>query len=357
MKNLNLNRDNLIQSIQQYYSLNGKEATISDFLHKGGTRQRVDIVTEDGSVYIDFHFNKNGSTTIDISGGGHHKIKEEISRYIIEDPSCAIGDVHSKSKCFVAPNIELDDFRGIVELLKESTYYQSESHSEDIRGNHELHKMRGSYMEEITAHYYYTTKKVMIQGRPLMLFSEAVSYITELLELNEIPSVFNNYYNVEIKKENIEQVYVGWFPNSHDKHSPKLKKVLHQAIYNLQLEGDMFDYTYLAFPALRALEGHLKTIMTNHRIILENNRFSMYTKVPSTGKYILEANFITTFNSQAKVQYVERAYNFYNSNRHSLFHWGDPSHPVDLTQIIENIGDVKGIIKSTFQIIDEYYTI
>lgn len=337
--------------------MNGKEAQVSDFEHKSGSRNRVYIKTAEVSLYIDFHFNKNGSTTIDISGGAKNSIKDELSAFIMENPQCVIGDLHSKSKWFVAPDIEVNDFKAIVELLSESTYCSTGSHSSDVRQHHELHKMTGIFGEEVTIHYYYTTSKVMIQGRPLLLFNEAISYITELLDLEKIPSTFNDYFNVDIKKTNIEQVYSSFFPYSHSHHSPKLKKVLHQAIYNLQLEGDMFDYTFLAFPSLRALEGHLKYILVSNGIQLENNTFSMYNKVPGTGKYILDPSYISVLNNPAKVEYMERVYNFFKVNRHRLFHWSNPCAPIDQTPVIENLGEAKGIITSTFQIIDEYYTI
>ena len=39
-----------------------------------------------------------------------------------------------------------------------------------------------------------------------------------------------------------------------NKFNLKMEKVLHQAVYNLNLSGDMFDGTFLAQPALRVLE-------------------------------------------------------------------------------------------------------
>lgn len=355
MKNLNLVRENLVSSLRRYYELQNKMPNISDFEDKGGTRRRVTIIEGGVSFYMDFHFNGSGTTTIDISGGSSKEVKLQIAQFIMEDPTCSIGDIHSKSKTFVVPNIDLKDFQSIVDLLKESPYFRS--YRTEDRGHCEIYKFIGSYNDEFVAHYYNTTNKVMLQGRPLILFNETVSYITQLIDLAEIPKLFNTFYNIEIKKDNVESMYDAYFPNSCTEHPPKLKKVLHQGIYNLQLEGDMYDFSFLAFPGLKALEGHLKLIFSNLGIPLKKDRFSMYYFDENVGKYKLDEDSINKIDDINKVKYLERAYGFYNRHRHSLFHWGNPTNAIDQTRIIENMGEVKSLLHDTFQIIDEYYTI
>ncbi|GFZ87316.1 mRNA endoribonuclease LS [Paenibacillus marchantiophytorum] len=353
MKNLNLNRDKLRPTIIKYLDLHGISAMVSDINEVSGPRRRVTITPEvSSSFYIDFHYLNKGTTTIDITGGSQREIKEQISQFLIEDPDCAIGDIHSKSKYFVAPNINYEDFKVILELIQSEN---TKGYSSEIRHSNEIHRFKGNYNEDLVIHYYKTTNKVMIQGRPLLLFNVTVSYLTELIDLDELSSVFNDYYEVKIEKSNIEHLYISYFPDCHDKHSIKIKKVLHQAIYNLQLEGDMFDYSYLAFPAFKALEGHLKANLEIHGIKMENNRFTMFKPEGNMGKYILDPQFQHLVSN--KKNHLEDAYNYFNRNRHSLFHWADPSEAIDQTRIIENIGEAKSLIINTFHIINEYYII
>jgi hypothetical protein len=353
LKNLNLNRDKLRSTIIKYFDLHGISAVVSEIIESSGPRRRINITPEGSNAfYIDFHYIKTGTTTIDITGGAQLEIKELISRFLIDDPDCAIGDIHSKSKCFVAPNIHYEDFKVIIELIQSENI---KGYGHEIRQSNEIHRFKGSYNEDLIIHYYYTTNKVMIQGRPLLLFNVSVSYITELIDLEELPAVFNDYYKIEIEKSNIEHQYILFFPDSYDKHTIKLKRVLHQAIYNLQLEGNMFDYSYLAFPAFKALEGHLKIELANNGIYLEDNRFKMFIKGATMGKYILDPVYHHVASN--KVSNLEDAYNFYNRQRHSLFHWGDPGEIIDDTRIIENLGQAKELIINTFHIINEYYII
>ncbi|MBP0726758.1 type II toxin-antitoxin system RnlA family toxin [Bacillus sp. RG28] len=351
----NLKREKISDSIRKFYSLKEVPCEISDINELGGTRRRIHINEKDGiRFFIDFHFLKNGTTSIDKSSGGISEVKNQISEFIIVDPECVLGDVTSGSKYFIAKNIEHEDFEGIMEILCESEYCKGKNPPQK-NITFELYKFTGHYNEPLTIHYYLTTKKILIQGRPLLLFTEAMSLIAELIELDEIPRFFNENYKIDILKSDVEQQFDYYFPYSHDKHPAKLKKVLHQAVYNLQIQGEMFVYSYLVFPALKALEGHLKYSLYNYNITLDDNRFNMFKYDESGRRYYLKTTYHSNVGDPSKIAYFEKGYNFYNKHRHSLVHWADPSSPIDDTREIENIGEARTLIIDTFNIIDEYY--
>ncbi|MCK4260791.1 MAG: type II toxin-antitoxin system RnlA family toxin [Halanaerobiales bacterium] len=184
------------------------------FEERGITRRRVHITADGKSFYMDFHFKTNkGSTTIDCSGGNEKELRKEIANFIVIDEECIIGDVKSKNKWFVAKRIDYEDFKEIVELIKESDYCQELCSYESSEGA-DCWKLKGNYNENLTIFYYKTTNKAVLQGRPLMLFSEASMFVTELVEVDEIPRLFNDNYNIEISKENIMEQYECLLPNS-----------------------------------------------------------------------------------------------------------------------------------------------
>ncbi|MEN3776547.1 type II toxin-antitoxin system RnlA family toxin [Priestia megaterium] len=352
----NLKREKISDSIRKFYKFKGNPCNVSDIQVLGGTRRRVNIVEQDGvRFFIDFHYLGNGTTSIDHSSGGKSEIKEQIGAFILADPDCAVGDVNSGSKCYIAKDIEHEDFEGVMELLCESEFYKS--HTKQNNTVFEQYKFHGFYNEPLVIHYYLTKKKILIQGRPLLLFTEAMSLIAELIELDEIPHFFNENYEITILKSDVEQQFDHYFPYSHDKHPAKLKKVLHQAVYNLQIQGDMFVYSFLVFPALKALEGHLKYTLYSHSITLEEDRFKMFKHDKFRQRYYLRPHYHANVGDPAKIAYFEKAYNFYNRHRHSLFHWSDPASPIDDTRVLENIGEAKVLITDTFSIVDEYYNL
>ena len=85
-----LNREILVSKITGICAGNYKEFTVSDLIHKGGQRHRVEIEADGFSFYVDFHFKSNGSTSIDISSGLHADKKKQIMAAILNDPSCLI---------------------------------------------------------------------------------------------------------------------------------------------------------------------------------------------------------------------------------------------------------------------------
>ena len=137
-----------------------------------------------------------------------------------------------------------------------------------------------------------------------------------------------------------------------------MEKVLHQAVYNLNISGDMFDGTFLAQPAMRVLEGHLKQIVIEKQIAPENkyNKRNGFDFFESKGsKYQLKSEHVGTASS-AEIAYLGRCYTFYHNNRHILEHWDDPTAPLDTTKVID-CNQAHDLIKRTLEVIDDFYSI
>jgi|GEM_PF-940741 len=85
-----LNREIIVATIKKICSVNYKEFTVSELIHKGGHRHRVEIEADGSCFFVDFHFRPNGSTSIDISSGHHMDKKKQIRDAILGDPT--LGD-------------------------------------------------------------------------------------------------------------------------------------------------------------------------------------------------------------------------------------------------------------------------
>ncbi|MNW62945.1 mRNA endoribonuclease LS [compost metagenome] len=117
----------------------------------------------------------------------------------------------------------------------------------------------------------------------------------------------------------------------------------------------MYDYSFFVFPALRAIEGHLKIVLHALNIPLgPKSSFNMFTKESNGVRYKIDQQFHDQI-STIKVKKLEDAYNFYYNQRHSLFHWAEQGTPLDQTRLIENLGEARGLITDAFSIIEEYY--
>lgn len=86
-----LDREKLVSNIKKICELHYKEYSVSDLIHKGGHRHRVEIEADGLCFYVDFHFKDNGSTSIDVSSGQHIDKKKQIMKAILDDTACLIG--------------------------------------------------------------------------------------------------------------------------------------------------------------------------------------------------------------------------------------------------------------------------
>ena len=85
-----LNREILVSTIKKICSKHYNEFMVSELIHKGAHRHRVEIEADGSSFYVDFHFKTNGSTSIDISSGQHIDKKKQIMVAILNDPACLL---------------------------------------------------------------------------------------------------------------------------------------------------------------------------------------------------------------------------------------------------------------------------
>lgn len=346
---LNLKRAEIVTSIKNFCNIKFCEFTVDeDFEEKDKTRRRLNINGDGKDFYADFHFNDNGTTTIEDFGGKEVEIKKDLALFIKNDSNCKLGD-ESKNKWFVVKDIDFDTIISILELVEESDFC-SEIISKDEE--HKIYQYRGIYNEKLTIKYY-RTKTVVLQGRPLLLFNEVMSMMVELIDLDSVPKLFNNYYKVKIKEDDILEQFNLFMPNASGKLPSKLKNTLLQAVYNSNLEGEMFDYTYLVFPAFRGLEGHLKYVLKDCEISLDDDRFNIFDK--NDGIYYLKDNCKNELISTEKVEHIENLYNHLNDKRHVYFYWKYPNAVLDQTPIIENIHHARTLITDMLSLIDSYY--
>jgi ribonuclease HI len=257
---------------------------------------------------------------------------------------------------FSVEGIKLSEIEIIIDLVKGECPELQVSNSDIPYGKR--FELTIPKLEKIVIQYFNDKDTLSIQGKPQKLFSIVVTCITELVDIEEIPEFFNDLYSLEIDKENVKKEFRSYLPHASGRLPVKMEKVLHQAVYNLNITGDVFDATFLVEPILRVLEGHLKLVIKSNHIDMHEtpestkDTFHMFEKNGS--RYQLRQEFMSTLNQGMKV-YIGRCYTHYNYHRHSLCHWDDPTDVIDTTRLINNVNDAHRLIKDTLALIDEYY--
>lgn len=259
---------------------------------------------------------------------------------------------------YTVDGISRSDLETVIKLVVEELGEDKASYTAKENANGMSYTLMYIPKERVVVNHYTKNDKVVIQGKPEKTFSTLLSYITELVEFEEIPAIFNSVYQLNVPKDNVASQFQGLLPNAHDKLPAKLAKTLHQAVYNLNITGDIYDATFLAQPVIRAIDGHLRYIMITNipSVTQEDIKIHGYHYFRKVGdeKYVLEEGYVPTGMKDEMKRYIGRCYSFFHRNRNILSHWDDPTAPLDTTKLLD-VHNAHDLINRTLNLIDEYY--
>lgn len=196
-----------------------------------------------------------------------------------------------------------------------------------------------------------TQSKLLVQGANTVLFQMFITYVNEMLGSGSEVSLLEDVYKIKINPDKIDRVEREICPNFPTEYPESIKRLVRQSIINLSICIDSEDYSQYAFPALRALEGHLKYLFKQAGIQITNGKmFHYFNKKEGSEEFYLSVKCSIDTNLREK---IETCYNFFHANRHTLFHFGDVIGESDTTRIIENKKEADEIIKKCLEFICE----
>ena len=200
---------------------------------------------------------------------------------------------------------------------------------------------------------------IMVQGRPKILFALCAAAIAELIGREQNIEALNEFYGTNTTLEEIEQEYEEMFANSKRYINTKLKNCICQALQNRRDLGEKFDPTYLATPAERALEGHIRYALAG---VLKGHDINVFDVIERDSndnplKHRLQkAHWVYLGNDTHKIELIGKAYTYMKLVRDKLMHWDNPnSFGVDTTRVLTS-NEVDKIIMDALKLIEEYYS-
>lgn len=293
------------------------------------------------------------------SGNKYNDLADSLAKAALGKDAAQVGIVVRDSG-IVANGVKMADLESVLELMQEDfPDLKISKNSIPYAIQYDL-TITTPTKQRLTINFYDTKAKVWISGRQEDLFNRLTIYIAELLEYDEIPRFLNTVHSLDIDKDVVENEFISLLPNSHDKLPEEIRKYLHQAVYNLHIEGDFYVANYLVEPAIRPLEGILKLALKANNIPIKRDHQtaeSFFVFKDFNGKYKVQEQYRREEHSDELIRYLNKCYTYYHNNRHTLFHWDDPSEGTDTTRVLNTVAEAGAIIRDTIALIDEYYTI
>jgi len=343
-KKLNLDQDKVDKYLKDS-KVNG--SLITDEV-KGHGRHCMFERGADNCLLILF-LKKNGTTTIQCTVGPNQELSKIFAEEIIQH--CKISDNNSASCTF--KNIQEKEFKFIEEFVTEeisgSSLKTLENNDQKIRI-----AVKGRANDKATIVYYKTTKTALLQGKPLPIFQEIKLFFYELISDDDIIENENNVFDINITKNEVNELLKEYIPTAINFLDSKIIKILTPALALNAINIDLDDYSCFSFPALRGLEGYVKQLLkNNYKEYKNNNKIGALFGNQNAQHFFPLQQFVKNeIKCTRTVEAIETSYNLYYSKRHPYFHI---DKHIGTTPIIESKEDAQAINVEILSTIETTY--
>lgn len=250
---------------------------------------------------------------------------------------------------------ELDD-----QIKEISNSLQKLDYQKDSKNQNTILKLQANNQKVTITRYSNGT--VLLQGSPSKLRSVTIDTLLSLADNNsELLDQLNVLNGTEIKQDSLDDQLSRYIPNYRfDNATTDL--VIHQIIYNLNIQDTYMDYTQLTFPAFRIIERYLhqglhsaglNTVGRNNA-----NNFNFFLQPDLTKGRIQwelpESHFDKFDNNRDKIQLMGDMYDYYHRQRNRHIHWDLDD---DDTEFVENLSEAHGYIKKSLELINRFYSL
>ena len=243
------------------------------------------------------------------------------------------------------PHFSSDDFQAFVELIRESDSNISITTTDTDK---KIIYRFNLNTDSVTVTLFKSGHhKLLVQGKNSYLFQIITTAIVELDESSTVEQILGNAYRISVESEKVDDSYKPVELGLPNNYPNNIKRLIKQSIINLNYYIESEDYSQYAFPALRALEGHIKYLIGIAGGMV-NKTFNQFNRATSSDPYVFTEHLTDT----TKKPCIETCYNYYKAQRDTAFHFGDILGTTDSTRIIDTKEEADEIIKKCIELIN-----
>ena len=344
LKNLNIDRTKIDAAIQKWAGLEEKIEPI-----KKGSGYHYSVTKDGQEALLIIYLKKDGTCTISPGAGKHPELSKQLAEYLKEN--CLITKRKNFSLSF--RNVSPDNFSLLMDFLINEL--NSKILEDDKSETRRLLRIKGQFEDEVSISYY-NNETVLVQGKPLNLYTEIKLFFYEILSFEQVVQTEAAIYEIDIKTADVRNELESYLPSAFSFIDDRIIKIITPSLSLMKLEIELEDYTSFVFPALRGLEGYIRQLL---RMKGREDGVKKANKIGSL--FVEDVNKISCLQDFAKLDIqcddtchaLERAYNFWKSKRHAYFH--TDGH-VQMTPIIWKKADAEAILNDTLVLIEDTYS-
>jgi hypothetical protein len=335
-KDLNIDR----KSMEDVVCANGA----TDYSYaKAGNSFQMSFNLDGAAQKLAVYENKNGSTTLsrlNMETGIFVKIADAIR------DGCSIG---TAGRFDVAiPRFAQENLDSLLEYLVE----QAVEISTDVSENgYRILRLKGPQGDCLTIKRY-DNATLHMQGRRAMLASTALNFLAEVLNHDQAVKAQLDTFEVKLNLVEIGKEVEGRLPASFARVSEVVRTQLVTALALTKLNIELPDYCPVAFPALKGLEGFLKTELTTAGLNpAPNCNFGDYFE-QAPGGFGYQMRMVQGQHvGEPVATLLASCYTVFSNERHGIAHLGTEVHN---TRTLPDLTTARTIVTKVFDSIEAF---
>ena len=247
---------------------------------------------------------------------------------------------------FVVTNFSESDLMAIIELVMEENPNIIKEEDSINNGKQIVLKIG----TKKTTLKLFNNGKLLVQGKPTIVFQMILTNISTLLGNENLVGLMRDAYRWTVRKSEVDAQYENLCYNIPTNYPRSCITLIRQALINKLCYVESEDYAQYAFPALKALEGHIKFLLQKEGVPLGTKQIGAFFK---NNNVTYELNESISIENEVSKKNIEKCYNYYYINRHTIFHFGDLIGAIDTTRMIETKNESDEIIDSIVKLIND----
>ncbi|NWC70329.1 type II toxin-antitoxin system RnlA family toxin [Pseudomonas sp. P7758] len=209
-----------------------------------------------------------------------------------------------------------------------------------------MYRVVGSLGDSLVIKHY-NSGTLQFQGKYRQLAVIVSDYLGSVLSLDDVIKAQSKIYAVELTVQQVKDGLLAVLPAAHGFISDAVRIQLSSAFALAKIELPVEDYSCVALPALRGLEGFVKDLLIRGNLHpAKQSTFGDYFRDGKLGKD--QATHVTANGGVALAEVIDECYAYYSAERHRTAHMDAPS----TTSRILDFSTAKAIVNKVFELIE-----
>lgn len=300
--------------------------------------------TFDGAAHkLAVYENNNGKTTLSQLGGDAELFNKVATA--IRD-GCKIGEGGPFELSL--PRFKEEKLSELLEYL--TTEGGAQPEREAVENGYRLVRLKGRQGDSLVVKLY-KNGTLQLQGRRAMLASMVLDYVGNVLGYNEAVKAQLDVFQVPVQLPEIRKEVEGRLPMSFVRVSEVVKTQLTTALAMSKVDMPLPDYGAIAFPALKGLEGFIKTELKTAGLNPgPAASFGEYFESRLAGGGHQMRTVQAQHVGEPAASLLASCYTIWSSERHGIAHVGTG---VENTRILPDLLTARNVITKVFDIIEQ----